>query len=44
LKGEQIQILGGAALKIQTRVDDMESFVTAFTMWQLKLLAVGIRT
>jgi hypothetical protein len=44
LKGEQIQILGGAAVYIQSRVDDMEGFATAVTMWQLKLLAVGIRT
>ena len=44
LKGEQIQILGGAAVYIQSRVDDMEGFATAVTMWQLETLAVAMRT
>lgn len=44
LKGEQIQILGGARTYIQSRLDDMESFVTALTVWQLNTLAIGMRT
>ena len=44
LKGEQIQILVGAAVCIQSRVDDMEAFATAVTQWQLKTLAVAMRT
>jgi hypothetical protein len=43
LKGERIQILAGASLATQTHLDDMNSFMAALTMWQVKRISLGIR-
>lgn len=42
LKGETIQILAGAKLFIRSDLDDMESFVRAVMLWQVKKIAVSV--
>ena len=43
LKGERIQILAGANITTEMRLDDMKSVMAALTMWQIKRLSIGIR-
>lgn len=43
VKGEQIQILAGAALFIQTIVNHMDGFIRGLTVWQVKSLSIGTR-
>ena len=43
LKGEQIQILVGQAVRVEIDLNDMDSFVSALTVWQVKKLSIGIR-
>ena len=42
-KGENLQILVGAASFFSIKLDDMKSLVSALTGWQVKRLSVGIR-
>jgi hypothetical protein len=42
-KGENLQILVGAASFFRIELDDMKSLVSALTGWQVKRLSVGIR-
>jgi hypothetical protein len=42
LKGEQIQILVGQAVEVGIDLNDMDSFVSALTVWQVKNLSIGI--
>ena len=43
LKGERIQILAGASLIMEAQINDMKAVMAAFTVWQVKSLAIGIR-
>ena len=43
LKGERIQILAGASLITEAQINDMKAVMAAFTVWQVKSLAIGIR-
>ncbi len=42
LKGEQIQILVGQAVEFGMHADDMSTFLSALTVWQVKKLSVGM--
>jgi hypothetical protein len=43
LKGEVIQIMVGSLVQIDTDTDDMEAFVNAVLMWQVKSIGVGMK-
>jgi hypothetical protein len=44
LKGEQIQILVGQAVHFTIFLNDMSTFLSALTVWQVKKLSLGIRS
>ena len=43
LKGERIQILAGANPLMEGYINDMKAVMAAFTVWQVKSLAIYIR-
>jgi hypothetical protein len=43
LKGEQIQVLAGAAAALRIKVNDMNGLISAVTLWEVKKLSIGIR-
>lgn len=44
LKGEQIQVLAGAAVSLRIKVDDMNGFISAVTLWEVTKLSIGVRS
>lgn len=44
LKGEQIQVLAGAAVALQIHLDDMNGFISAVTLWEVTKLSIGVRS
>lgn len=44
LKGEQIQVLAGAAVALRIKVDDMNGFISAVTLWEVTKLSIGVRS
>lgn len=43
VKGERIQILAGTTLTMEGQLNDMTAVMSAFTVWQVKKLAIRIR-